>query len=102
MPDADFVFIHDSQTPNYVDVLKIEQRSSKCLTDSLLGGRMHLQPNHAERLRGRKSHHIREIGVQRYENAAVLNGKAQDLFISRARESNLKDRNSVVALRSQF
>ena len=73
VPDANFVFIHDGQAPGYFDVLKIEQRSSNCLTDSLLGGRMHLQPNHAERLRGRKSHHVREIGVQRDENAAVLN-----------------------------
>jgi hypothetical protein len=28
VPEADFVFIHDCQTPGDVDVLKIEQRSS--------------------------------------------------------------------------
>ncbi len=84
VPDADFVFIHDGRTPGYVDVLEIEQRSSNCLTDSLLGGWMDLQPNHPERLRGWESHHVREIGVQRYEDAAVLNSKAQDLFVSRS------------------
>jgi hypothetical protein len=84
VPDADVVFIHDGQTPGDVDVLKIQQRSSNRLTDSLLGRRMHLQPNHAQRFRGRKSHQVREISVQRYENAAVLNSKAQDLFVSRS------------------
>jgi hypothetical protein len=52
--------------------------------DFVFGGRMHLQPNHSQRLRGRKSHHVREIGVQRDENAAVLDSKAQDLFVSRS------------------
>ena len=102
MPDADFVVIDDSQTPGYVNALKIEQRSSNCLTDSLLGGGMHLQPNDAERLPGRESHYVREIGIQRYEHAAVFNREAQDLLVGSSGEANLKDRNSIVPLRSQF
>lgn len=84
MCDADFVFVHDGQTPGYVNVLKIEQRATNCLANSLLGGRMHLQPNNTERLRGRESHHVREIGIQPYERAAVFNREAQNLFVGRS------------------
>jgi hypothetical protein len=84
VPDADLVFIHDSQAPGYVDILKIEQRSTNCLTDSPLGGRVHLQPNNTKRLLGRESHHVREIGIQRYEHAAVFNGEVQDLLVGRS------------------
>lgn len=96
MPDADFVFIHDSQTPSYVDVLEIEQRSPNCLTDPLLGGGMHLQPNDAESLLGWESHHVGEIGIQRHEHTTVLDREAQDLFVGRSCEVSLKDRDSVV------
>jgi len=85
VPDANFVFIHDGQPSCDVDVLKIEQRSSNCLTDRLLCGRMHLQPNHAESLLGWESHDVREISIQRYEYTTVLNSETQDLFVGRSR-----------------
>jgi hypothetical protein len=78
------VFIHNSQTLGYVDVLKIEHRSTNCVTDSPLGGQMHLQPNNTARLTGRESHYVREIGVQRYEHAAFVNSEAQNLFVGRS------------------
>ena len=101
-PDADFVFVHDSQPPGYVDVLEKEQGSTNCLTNPLLGGWMHPQSDNTERSLGRKSHHISEIGIQRHEYAAVLNSEAQDLFVGGSGEANLQDRNSVVPLRSEF
>lgn len=61
-----------------------------------LAGGMHLQPNDAERLPGREPHHVREIGIQRYEHAAVFNCEAQDLLVGSSGEANLKDRNSIV------
>jgi hypothetical protein len=58
-----------------------EQGSTNRLTDPRLGGWMHLESDNAERLFGRKSHHISEIGIQCHEYAAVFNGEAQDLFV---------------------
>jgi hypothetical protein len=69
VPDKDFISIHDNQA--WPD-------------GSPLGGRMHLQPNNTERLLGREPHHVREIGVQCHEHAAVLNSDAKDLFVGRS------------------
>lgn len=88
-PDADFIFVHDGQATSHVNVLEKEQRLTNCLTDSLLGGWMHVQPDDSERLLGRKSHHIREIGIQGHEHAAVLNSETQDLLRRRLRRGQL-------------
>jgi hypothetical protein len=80
-PDADFVVVNDSQPPGDVNISKKEQGTPNRLPDSLLGGRMELQSDDAERALGRKADHIREIGIQRHEYAAVLNREAQNLFI---------------------
>ena len=83
-PDAGFVFVHNRQMPGSVDILKKEHGSTNCLTDPVFGSWMHLQPDNAERPLWRKSHHVREIGIQRYQDAAVLNGESQDPFIVRS------------------
>ncbi len=44
---------------------------------------MHLQPDNTERLLGRKSHYIREIGIQCHEYAAALDSETKDLFFGR-------------------
>src|SRR5450432_4118798 len=100
--DADFVVVHDGQSPHYVDFLEKEQGPTNRLTDPLFAGWMHLQADNTECPLGRKSHHISEIGIQCHEYAAVLNGEAQDLFVGGSREAGLQDRNGVVPLRSQL
>ena len=101
-PDADFVVVHDGQPPGYVDVSEKEHGSENRVTDSLLGGWMYLQSNNTEGLPGRESNHIGEIGIQRHKYAAVLNSEAQDVFVVGSRETDLRDCNRVVPLRSQL
>jgi hypothetical protein len=62
-PDANLVFVYDSQQSGYVDALEKKQGSTNRLTDSLLGRRMHLQSDNTQRMLGRKAHYIREIGI---------------------------------------
>lgn len=63
---------------------------------------MQLQTNHTERLSRRKSHHIGEVGVQRDQNWAVVNGEEHHLAIGGSCKTSLKDCNRVVAFRSQL
>jgi hypothetical protein len=94
--DADFDIVHDSQLSGYVDISEQEHGALNGLSDSLFGGRMHLPSDYTERRFGRKSHHIREIGIQRYERATILNGEPEDLFVAGAREANFPNRDRVV------
>ena len=63
---------------------------------------MDLQSDYTERLLRWKAHHIREIGIQRHQDAAILNSEAQDLVVSRSGKANLQDGNSVVPRCSQL
>jgi hypothetical protein len=58
--------------------LKIEQRATNCLTDSLLG---EITPSVCS---GGNGVTFAKIGIQRYEHAAVLNSEPQDLFVGRS------------------
>ena len=96
--DPDLFLVHNGQPPGYIDAVKKEQSSADRLTNPLLGRWMDLQPDYTECSLGWKAHHIREIGIQRHEDPAILNSEAQDLFVGRSRKANLQDRNSIVPL----
>src|SRR5579863_7087032 len=97
-PDADFVGVHNSKPPGYIDVLEKEHSAANGLPDPFLGSRMNLQSDDAERFFGRESYYVREIRVQRYEHAAAVDREAQNLFIVGARKPNLRNPCRVVPL----
>jgi hypothetical protein len=53
-----------------------EQGSAYRLTNPFFGRWMDLQPDNTKRLLWRKPHHVREVGIQRHEDAAVFDGEA--------------------------
>ena len=61
---------------------------------------MDLEADNAKCSFGREPHHISKIGIQRHEHSAVLDSESQDIFVGRAGEANLQDRESIVAIRS--
>src|SRR4051794_34638293 len=79
-----------------------QQRSSNRLTNSILARWVHFQPDHTNRPLGWKSHYVREIGIERDEDATVIHSEPQHLFVCRSRETRLEDGNSVIPFESQL